>query len=60
MKFQIEVPGNEIQFPGSHTSLDEIFYTYDYMHHVAERMKDLIRKFKNFDPSMQGMHIIKI
>ena len=28
VKFQIEFPGNEIQFPGSHNPLDRIFYTY--------------------------------
>ena len=28
VKFQVEFPGNKIQFPGSHTPLDRIFYTY--------------------------------
>ena len=28
VKFQVEFPGNQIQFPGSHTPLDRIFYTY--------------------------------
>ena len=30
VKFQVEFPGNEIQFPGSKNPLDRIFYTYDY------------------------------
>ena len=28
VKFQVEFPGNEIQFPGSQNPLDRIFYTY--------------------------------
>ena len=28
VKFLIEFPGKEIQFPGSHAPLDRIFYTY--------------------------------
>ena len=28
VKFQVEFPGNEIQFPDSHIPLDRIFYTY--------------------------------
>ena len=29
VKFQVEFPGNQIQFPGSQNPLDRIFYTYD-------------------------------
>ena len=29
VEFQVEFPSNEIQFPGSHTPLDRIFYTYE-------------------------------
>ena len=29
MKFQVKLPGNEIQFPGSYTPLDRIFHTFD-------------------------------
>ena len=28
VKFQVEFPGNEIQFPGSQNPLDRIFYTF--------------------------------
>ena len=28
VKFQVEFPGNQIQFPGSQNPLDRIFYTY--------------------------------
>ena len=30
VKFQVEFPGNEIQFPGSQNPLDRIFYTYGW------------------------------
>ena len=30
VKFQVEFPGNQIQFPGSQNPLDRIFYTYGY------------------------------
>ena len=36
VKFQVEFPGNQIQFPGSHTPLDRIFYTYEFVGGVLE------------------------
>ena len=42
VKFQVEFPGNQIQYPGSQNPLDRIFYTYgphSLMFSISQKVK---------------------
>ena len=48
VKFQVEFPGNQIQFPGSQNPLDRIFYTYGpWFYYFLDKRKIKDHRFRN-------------
>ena len=53
VKFQVEFPVNEIQFPGSQNPLDRIFYTYAYRRPVSFPCLPHVAELSDVDSTAQ-------